>query len=885
MRPLLLGCLLLLAAPFAAAQIALPVTFEDSGLDYELTDFGGAASTLVADPTGATNTVVRTIRPASAECFAGTTVAEFSGFTAAIPFAPGATTMSVRVWSPAAGIRVLFKVEQVGNPGLFVETLRLTTVAGAWETLVFDFGNPGPNTNPIQFGANYNKASIFFDFQCGLPGAPAAERTYYWDNVEFGGVAPPPPPPVLITLPVTFEQSINYELTDFGGTASALVADPTDAENTVVQTIRTAGAACFAGTTVAEVSGFSAAIPFAPGATTMSVRVWSPAAGIRVLFKVEQVGNPGLFVETLGMTTVAGAWETLVFDFGNPGPNPTPIQFGANYNKASIFFDFSCDLNPAPPAPPERTYYWDDVTFGIPPSYAVTAPAAGAVLTAGTKTVVRWTGPGVPDRDVSVDVFLRDGAGAETLLGSGPNNGRRKVTIPAGTLSGSDYTFVVRLQSDPASVYGLSDAVIVSNPAEQYTFSEPDAGESWARGFTRTVQWATPVAGPQGGTVTLTLQRDNGTVVFSAAGEPDDGAFDYAIPSNLATGTGLYFTIVNEADAAFLGRSAAFDIVRIEPTAPAEGSSWAVGSSQTVTWNTGAANNGGVVRLSLRGVSNGYSRALAVGVPYGDGTRTVTVPSSGSVPPAGEYFVQLLYTYTPPGGVETRYVSNSNRFTVTSAVAAPVVARHFAAPLAGEDTRATVLAVRGLSEGAEVGVFAPIGGGSEVLLAAGVVEGGEAVLAVPSVIAEGEDELAFGPETALVLRAFEAGTERTLEARSITTGEGVAAPAVRFAEGEIVTVDVSKGASSAGTDAFALAGVVPNPTSGSATVRFTVPSTQAVTVTVYDLLGRTVATLFEGTASAGVNAVSVPPSLTAGVYVVRVSTASTSATSRFTVVR
>jgi len=82
-----------------------------------------------------------------------------------------------------------------------------------------------------------------------------------------------------------------------------------------------------------------------------------------------------------------------------------------------------------------------------------------------------------------------------------------------------------------------------------------------------------------------------------------------------------------------------------------------------------------------------------------------------------------------------------------------------------------------------------------------------------------------------------------------------------------------------------VSGVVPNPTSGGAVVRFTLSSSEAVTVTVYDLLGRMVATLFDGTASAGANAVSVPSSLNAGVYVVRVSTASTSATSRFTVIR
>ncbi|MEO1478052.1 MAG: hypothetical protein AAFV01_05685, partial [Bacteroidota bacterium] len=53
-----------------------------------------------------------------------------------------------------------------------------------------------------------------------------------------------------ITLPITFEEDIDYELADFGEAMSMLVADPEDAANTVVQTDRPANAACFAGTTV-----------------------------------------------------------------------------------------------------------------------------------------------------------------------------------------------------------------------------------------------------------------------------------------------------------------------------------------------------------------------------------------------------------------------------------------------------------------------------------------------------------------------------------------------------------------------------------------------------------------------------------------------------------
>ncbi len=256
-----------------------------------------------------------------------------------------------------------------------------------------------------------------------------------------------------VSLPVTFEDEIDYELTDFGGNASSLVDDPTDATNTVVQTIRTAGAACFAGTTVAEITGFTERIPFTADETEMSVRVWSPEAGIRVLFKVEEVGNPGLNVETLGVTTVAGAWETIVFDFGNPGPNTNPIQFGANYNKASIFFDFSCDLNPAPPAPPERTYYWDDVTFlrtvaGETPPVLSVAPSVYPNPTTGDATVAfELAAAGAVTVEVLDGLGRRVASVSDRAFAAGP----ALVEVPSSTLAPGLYIVRVRTEASVAT--------------------------------------------------------------------------------------------------------------------------------------------------------------------------------------------------------------------------------------------------------------------------------------------------------------------------------------------------------------------------------------------------------------------------------------------------
>ncbi|HLA64199.1 MAG TPA: T9SS type A sorting domain-containing protein, partial [Rhodothermales bacterium] len=74
--------------------------------------------------------------------------------------------------------------------------------------------------------------------------------------------------------------------------------------------------------------------------------------------------------------------------------------------------------------------------------------------------------------------------------------------------------------------------------------------------------------------------------------------------------------------------------------------------------------------------------------------------------------------------------------------------------------------------------------------------------------------------------------------------------------------------------ALVLLGAAPNPTSGTTAVRYVLPTSAAVTVEVFDALGRVVATVQPGVQPAGQNEVQIDgASLAAGSYVVRVRTA------------
>lgn len=180
------------------SQIDLPVSFDESDIDYTVTDFGGAISTLVADPTDASNMVVSTVKAGDAQTWAGTTIGndvadvdDDGGLATVIPFTATETTMSVRVYSPAAGTTVRFKVERSDDNTVTAETEALTTVANEWETLVFDLNSVAAGTAAFDSAAGYDKANIFFNFD--VDGATAGEQTYLWDDVTFGGEATTPP--------------------------------------------------------------------------------------------------------------------------------------------------------------------------------------------------------------------------------------------------------------------------------------------------------------------------------------------------------------------------------------------------------------------------------------------------------------------------------------------------------------------------------------------------------------------------------------------------------------------------------------------------------------------------------------------------------------------
>lgn len=336
----------------ALKQINVPVTYEDATVDYTVSDFGSNYSSVVPDPANGLNHVLKTTKPSGAATWAGTTIGTGLGFASAIPLTASSTKMTVMVYSPAAGLDIKLKLENHGHNIPGIETDVFSTVANQWETLTFDFNNS--STNKFNPANSYDLASIFFDFNHGGSGL-----VFYSDNlmVASGGGSTGP---VLsqMTLPVTFEDpTVNYALTDFEGSSSKLMVDSLNSNNHVVRSSKPVGGKPWAGVTLgAAPNGFASPIPLTASRTKMSVDVLTPAIGTRVHLKIEDHTDQTKSVETDAYSTVAGQYETLVFDFSKEASGTAKLNLGYSYDKASIFFDFLND-------PKGLVFYWDNVKF------------------------------------------------------------------------------------------------------------------------------------------------------------------------------------------------------------------------------------------------------------------------------------------------------------------------------------------------------------------------------------------------------------------------------------------------------------------------------------------------------------------------------------------
>ncbi len=319
-----------------SAAVELPLTFESTTVNYAFTNFDGGNATVIDNPhkTGI-NSSARTGRmvKSAGQPWGGS----FITLDQPINFSAN-KTFRMKVYSPRVGAKVLLKVENKDNGGISFEKEVSTTVANAWEDLVFDY-------SAINTANSYQKIVLIFEL--GTQGDGSANFTSYFDDIRLTSSGANS----TLTVPLDFESgTLQFSWFNFDGGNATVIDNPNktgiNTSNKVTRMVKNAGQPW--GGSFLTLDG---SIDFS-GSKTFTVKVFSPRVGAKFLLKVENKDNANLNFEKEAVSTKAGEWEVLTFDY-------SAINTANVYNRVVII----CDLGTPGDGSANYTWYFDDISL------------------------------------------------------------------------------------------------------------------------------------------------------------------------------------------------------------------------------------------------------------------------------------------------------------------------------------------------------------------------------------------------------------------------------------------------------------------------------------------------------------------------------------------
>ena len=156
-----------------SSDVAFPLDFESSTINYSFTDFNGGGVSIISNPFKAgintSNKVAQMIKSGGA-VYGGS----YLPLTNPVDFTSG-KKFTMNVYSPRKGAHVLLKFENLTDGGISTEVEVATTTANSWEQLTFDFSSK-------DVSKSYQKVVLIFDN--GTMGDGSANFTYLFDNIS-----------------------------------------------------------------------------------------------------------------------------------------------------------------------------------------------------------------------------------------------------------------------------------------------------------------------------------------------------------------------------------------------------------------------------------------------------------------------------------------------------------------------------------------------------------------------------------------------------------------------------------------------------------------------------------------------------------------------------
>ncbi|MEL6987355.1 MAG: T9SS type A sorting domain-containing protein, partial [Bacteroidota bacterium] len=156
--------------------VEMNLTFEAPNTNYQVFEFGGVLASIIDNPDqSGENTSARVVRM---EKMTGSEIWGGAAMPLDVPLDPNeGPVFSVQVWSPRADVPILMKIENEGA-SMTAEVTANTTVANAWETLLFDMRESTVGT--YDPAVEYKQVVLFPDF-----GTSGSDEVWFFDNVNY----------------------------------------------------------------------------------------------------------------------------------------------------------------------------------------------------------------------------------------------------------------------------------------------------------------------------------------------------------------------------------------------------------------------------------------------------------------------------------------------------------------------------------------------------------------------------------------------------------------------------------------------------------------------------------------------------------------------------
>jgi len=402
-------------ALFAAAVTAgyaqsFPLTFETATpgmLGYDNASFSIVPNpSLVGNPSA---NVAKIVKVSATNLFAG---GKITGMTS-LNFSTASTSvLALKVFTAEpAGTVIKIKLEAPYTG----EVDAVTTVSGAWETLLFDFGIPASN----------GSADLVIMPQ---PFTPGGNKVFYFDDIYQieGALADPLP-----GLPITFETGITEDnFFDFESALLSVIPNPhVNAGNpsaTVGKIVRYLGAP-FGGSKITFTNNLDFSVH-----TEISMKIWTSApAGTYVTLKTEK---PFWGVERSVQTTQTGQWETLTFNFaGVPNDMPSLV----------FLFDFVAGSTATGNGSAQSTFYFDDVKFTTIPLSVNDRESPKNLVASPNPSSTHWTLTPSGAGPATARLYSVHGA----LLAETVRTGQEPLSVDAAQLASGTYVLVVATEA------------------------------------------------------------------------------------------------------------------------------------------------------------------------------------------------------------------------------------------------------------------------------------------------------------------------------------------------------------------------------------------------------------------------------------------------------